>query len=395
MADGGRRLLVVDDERIQRLIVARAVESVGFIVDGAADLDEAAEWLSRRRYDAIVLDLSLGAREGVSLLHALRGGGTDPLVVLISGMDARVRTASCRLAEALRLRVAGALEKPIVPATLRALLRDVPRLDTMDAVAATAVPSAAELASALDRGEIMVAFQPKVALVSRRVVGLEALARWQPTGAAPVPPDLFIPLAERNGLIAKLTRQVLRQSLDACRCWRNDHPDCGVAVNISPLMLANPELPEEIEAALVQAGVAPGVLVAEVTEGVAIADPLLAIEILTRLRIKGVRLSIDDFGTGHSSLLSLMRLPFNELKIDRSFVAVCDTDPEAWKIIRATISLAHELGLDVVAEGVEAASVEERLIGVGCDLGQGFRFGRPMPAAAVEAWFDAHAVTMA
>jgi EAL domain-containing protein (putative c-di-GMP-specific phosphodiesterase class I)/CheY-like chemotaxis protein len=395
MADGGRRLLVVDDERIQRLIVTRAVESVGFTVDGAADLDEAAEWLSRRTYDAIVLDLSLGAREGVSLLHALRAGGGDPLVVLISGMDARVRTASCRLAEALGLRVGGALEKPIVPATLRALLRDVAPREAANQAAPAKVPSAAELSTALDRGEITVAFQPKVALASRRVTGLEALARWHPAEYGPVPPDLFIPLAERHGLITKLTRQVLRQSLVACRSWRVRNPECGVAVNISPLMLANPELPEEIDAALVEAGVAPGVLIAEVTEGVVIADPLLAIEVLTRLRIKGIRLSIDDFGTGHSSLLSLMRLPFNELKIDRSFVAVCETDPEAWKIIRATISLAHELGLDVVAEGVETASIEERLIGAGCDIGQGWRFGRPMPAVAIEAWFDAHAVTMA
>jgi EAL domain-containing protein (putative c-di-GMP-specific phosphodiesterase class I)/CheY-like chemotaxis protein len=395
MTDGGRRLLVVDDERIQRLIVTRAVESVGFTVDGAADLDEAAEWLSRRNYDAIVLDLSLGAREGVSLLHALRGGGGDPLVVLISGMDARVRTASCRLAEALGLRVAGALEKPIVPATLRALLRGVPRQEAAGHVPPTAIPSATELAAALDRGEITVAFQPKVALTSRRVTGLEALARWKPAGFDAVPPDLFIPLAERHGLITRLTRQVLHQSLVACRSWRKHHPECSVAVNISPLMLANPELPEEIDAALVETGVGPGVLIAEVTEGVVIADPLLAIEVLTRLRIKGIRLSIDDFGTGHSSLLSLMRLPFNELKIDRSFVAVCETDPEAWKIIRATISLAHELGLEVVAEGVETASIEERLIGIGCDIGQGWRFGRPMPAAAVQAWFDAHAVTMA
>ena len=394
MTDSSRRLLVVDDERIQRLIVTRAVESMGFVVDGAADLDEAAEWLSRRRYDAIVIDLALGAREGISLLHMLRGGGADPLVVLISGMDVRVRSASCRLAEALGLRVAGAIEKPIVPAMLRALLQDVPRREAADKVAPGAVPSAAELADAVERGEIKVAFQPKIGLVSRRVAGLEALARWQPAGSAPVQPDLFVPLAERHGLIAKLTRDVLRDSLDACRRWRDRHPDCGVAVNISPLVLANPTLPEEIEAALAHAGVAPGALIAEITEGVVIADPVLATEVLTRLRIKGVRLAIDDFGTGHSSMLSLMRLPFTELKIDRSFVACCETDPEAWKIIRATISLAHELGLDVVAEGVESASIEQRLIGAGCDIGQGWRFGRPMPAAAIDAWFDAHALTL-
>jgi EAL domain-containing protein (putative c-di-GMP-specific phosphodiesterase class I) len=310
-------------------------------------------------------------------------------------MDERVRSASCRLAEALGLRIAGSIEKPIVPAKLRALLQDVPRREAGEDVAPAVMPSATELADALDRDEIMVAFQPKVALVSRGVAGMEALARWHPAGAEPVPPGLFVPLAERHGLIAKLTRNVLRDSLAACRRWRDRHPDCSVAVNISPLALANPELPEEIEAALAEAGVAPGALIAEVTEGVVIADPLLASEVLTRLRIKGVRVSIDDFGTGHSSLLSLMRLPFTELKIDRSFVACCDTDPEAWKIIRATISLAHELGLDVVAEGVETAAVEARLIGAGCDIGQGWRFGRPMPAAALEAWFDAHALTLA
>jgi two-component system, chemotaxis family, chemotaxis protein CheY len=193
MTDSLRRLLVVDDERIQRLIVTRVAESIGFTVDGAADLDEAAEWLARRRYDAIVLDLSLGAREGVSLLHMLRGGGADPLVVLILGMDARVRAPSCRQAEALDLRLAGAMAKPIVPATLRAMLRDVRRRAgrhvagavAADEAAPVAVPSVAELAEALERGDITVAFQPKVGLISRQVVGLEALARWQPAGRAP------------------------------------------------------------------------------------------------------------------------------------------------------------------------------------------------------------------
>ena len=397
MTDSSRRLLVVDDERIHRLIVTRAVESVGFIVDGAADFDEAVEFLSLRKYDAVVLDLSLGAREGVGLLHMLRRGGADPLVVLISGMDERVRGASCRLAEALGLRIAGSIEKPIVPAKLRGLLQAPPRREATEteASAPAVLPSAAVLAGALDRDEITVAFQPKIGLLSRRVTGLEALARWHPPGVGPVPPDLFVRLAEGNGLITKLTRHVLRDSLAACRRWHDrSNPDCSVAVNISPLVLANPELPEEIEAALAQACVSPGALIAEVTEGVVIADPLLANEVLTRLRIKGVRVSIDDFGTGHSSLLSLMRLPFTELKIDRSFVAHCDTDPEAFKIIRATISLAHELGLDVVAEGVETEAVEARLISAGCDIGQGWRFGRPMPASALDAWFDAHDLTL-
>jgi EAL domain-containing protein (putative c-di-GMP-specific phosphodiesterase class I) len=391
IANTGRRLLVVDDERMQRLIVARSVESLGYLVDSAQDLEEAAEYLALHTYDVIVLDLSLGAREGISLLHMLRRGEADPLIVFISGMDERVRAASCRLAEALGLRIAGALEKPIVPAALRGLLGNVSPREAAHESAGVAVPSADELSVALAHGDITVAFQPKVNLTSRRVTGFEALARWHPAGREPVSPEVFIPIMERSGLIIPLTRHVLRTALEACRRWHDRHPECGVAVNISPLALANPALPEEIEVALAQAGVSPGSLIAEITESVVIADPLLAMEVLTRLRIKGVRLSIDDFGTGHSSLLSLMRLPFTELKIDRSFVAGCAIDAEAWKIVRATISLAHELGMDVVAEGVESAPVESKLIGAGCDVGQGWRFGRPMTETAIEAWFNTHA----
>lgn len=390
MTDDRRHLLVVDDEPIQRLIVTRAVESLGFAVDGAAELEEAAALLGRQTYDAVVLDLSLGASEGVSLLHTLHGHGADPVVVLISGMDARVRAASYRMADALGVRVAGALEKPIVPARLRALLRDVPHHKASTQAGRTPVPSAAELEVALDQHAISVEFQPQIRLSDGRVVGLEALARWRPSAMRdPVPPDLFVPIAERHGLIVPLTRQVLDLSLAACRRWRGRRPDCGVAVNISPLLLANPMLPDEIEAALARADVPPGALMAEITENAVIADPLLATEVVTRLRIKGVRLSIDDFGTGHSSLLSLMRLPFTELKIDRSFIASCELDAEAWKIIRATISLAHELGLQVVGEGIETASVEERLLGAGCDIGQGWHFGRSMSEEVLMDWFEA------
>jgi EAL domain-containing protein (putative c-di-GMP-specific phosphodiesterase class I) len=394
VSDDRRHLLVVDDEPIQRLLVTRAVESLGFAVDGAADLDEAAALLARTPYEAVVLDLSLGATEGVSLLHTLHGHGHggDPLVVLMSGMDARVRAASYRMADALGVRVAGALEKPIVPARLRALLRDVPRQKDPAQVSRAPMPTAAELEVALDQHAILVEYQPQVRLSDGTVVGFEALARWRPASMPePVSPELFVPLAERHGLIVPLTRQVLEASLAACRRWRRQFPDCGVAVNISPLLLANPALPDEIETTLARAGVPPGALVAEITESAVISDPLLATEVVTRLRIKGVRLSIDDFGTGHSSLLSLMRLPFTELKIDKSFIADCEADAEAWKIVRATISLAHELGLQVVAEGIETASVEERLLGAGCDIGQGWQFGRSMTEEALAAWFEGRA----
>lgn len=385
-----RRLLVVDDERIQRMIVSRAVEALGFVADAAATLEEAAQHLSERRYDAVVLDLSLGESEGISLLQALRASSSDPTLIFISRLDDRVRTASMRLAAALGLRVAGALEKPVAPGVLREMLRHAPVRTQREQEAAELAPSADELSEALDRDEIYAEFQPKVSLTDGHTVGVEALARWKKRPEALlVTPDVFVPLAEHNGLIVKLTGRILRQSLAACRRWRGRHPGCSVAVNISPMVLVDPELPEEIDRILHEAELGPGALIAEITESSVIANPLVAAEVLTRLRIKGVSLSIDDFGTGHSSLLTLLRLPFSELKIDRSFVTDCDTDPQAWKIVRATISMARELGLTVVAEGVETSKVASMLRDAGCDTGQGWYFGRSMSEDMLAHWLDA------
>jgi EAL domain-containing protein (putative c-di-GMP-specific phosphodiesterase class I) len=382
----GRRLLVVDDEHIERMLVAHAVAPLGFAVDAAASLEEASHLLAQHVYHAIVLDLALGESESISLLPGLRASGSDPIVVFVSGMDDRVRAASARLAGTLGLRVAGALAKPIAPAALRELLRCIPERTAPTALAEQIRPSEAELSLALAQGELAAAFQPKVALSSGAVAGVEALARWRRPDGTILPPDLFIPLAEASGLIVPLTAAIMQQSFAACRRWRLHYPACGVAVNISPLTLANPALPDQIEEMLRRADLPPSALIAEITESTIIADPVLATEVVTRLRIKGIGLAIDDFGTGHSSLLQLMRLPFTELKIDRSFVAACETDMEAWTIIRATISLAHELGMSVVAEGIETASIARRLAEVGCDIGQGWYFAQAMTEAGLADW---------
>jgi EAL domain-containing protein (putative c-di-GMP-specific phosphodiesterase class I)/CheY-like chemotaxis protein len=393
--DPVRRLLVVDDDPVQCLIVTRAMATLGFATDHATSLEAAIERITRYQYDVIVLDLALGEREGISLLRLIAASPADPIVVFISHLDNRVRAASMRFATALGLRVAGALRKPVGPAELQALLEQPPPLrpglPDMHAVR----PTPEELAEAVDQHRIVAVFQPKIDLDSGAVVGVEALARWRHPPRGRVAPSMFIALAEASGLIVPLTRSILDDALAACRRWRSRHPTCSVAVNISPLVLANPALPEEIEALLLQYGLSPGALIAEITETTVIANPLLAAEVLTRLRIKGIGLSMDDFGTGHSSLLTLLRLPFTELKIDRSFVAACETDPEAWKIIRATISLARELGLSVVAEGIETAAVEDRLRSVGCQIGQGWRFGRPMPEPALHAWLGRRTETVA
>jgi EAL domain-containing protein (putative c-di-GMP-specific phosphodiesterase class I)/ActR/RegA family two-component response regulator len=385
-----KRLLVVDDERIQRMIVIRAVAPLGYAVDSAASLRDATAQLALYRYDAVILDLALGETEGISLLRALRDGESDPVLIFLSHLDQRVIAASLRLASTMGLRVAGMLQKPASPCALRALLRDAPERQTRPSESFERPPSVDELADAIRTRAILPYFQPKVSLRDGTVVGVEALARWPSHGDNRMMPDMFIPLSEQSGLIIPLTFHIMRASLEACGRWRSRYPNCSVAVNISPLVLADPTLPDSVERLLSAIGLGPGALIAEITESTVIANPLIAAEILTRFRIKGIELSIDDFGTGHSSLLALLRLPFSELKIDRSFISQCDTDPEAWKIVRATLSMARELGLRVVAEGIETQSIANMLRDVGCDVGQGWYYGRAMPEADLLPWLAAH-----
>ncbi len=391
------RLLVVDDEAVQRLIVTRTAATLGIAGDGAATLAEAVERVQAVDYDVVVLDLALHDHDGIELLRSLREAGSEAVLIFVSGFDERVRQAAARLAAALGLRVAGTLGKPLLVDHLVALLRALPERARAKRAEEEAEIDPSMLAAAIDTDEIVCLFQPKVSLQERRLVGVEVLSRWRSPALGLVRPDCFIPLAERAGLIDSLTQRIMTQSLALFRPWRQQRPDLTLAVNLSPLSLTDLTLPERVSAVLAETGVPPAALVLEVTEGAVMADYVAAADIMTRLRIRGVKLSVDDFGTGHSSLLSLLRLPFSELKIDQSFVRTCLHDPEAPKIIRAVVSLARELGLQLVAEGIETEPVAERLAALGCAIGQGYLFAPPLSHTAMDvmlraaAWADAAA----
>ena len=382
------RVLIVDDEAIQRLILARCVEMLGWKADTAATLEEAISKYSTKAHDVVVIDLCLGEQDGMHLLRHLRRDHADPSVIFVSGVDDRIRAAAFRVARDLGLRVAGTLAKPIDPYSLHALLLSNPVRPSADKRRVTGIPTAEEFGLALSNNEIHTEYQPKTNLVTGEIVGFEALARWQSPARGIIAPEQFIPVAEQSDLINKLTYRILDDAISECRQWRTIRPDCSVAVNISPQVLGDPMLLPNIEAILAKHKLPPGALIAEVTESTMISNLPVATEVLTRLSIKGVRVSMDDFGTGYSSLLSLLRMPFTELKIDRSFVVACRTDPEAWKIVRATVSLARELGMRVVAEGIESEDLSDRLRDAGCDIGQGWFFGRPMTADAMAGWIN-------
>ena len=255
-----------------------------------------------------------------------------------------------------------------------------------DHVSARRLVLAGELRRAIDNDGLLVAYQPKASLEDGRIVGMEALLRWQHADLGFVTPDEFIPLAERTGLIVPLTTYVLDRALRQCAQWVVDGFDCGVAVNISVRNLLDSDLPDEIGSLLVRHGVEPRRLTLEITESSVMADPARAIDVLERLHRIGIRLSVDDFGTGYSSLTYLKRLPVDEVKIDKSFVLTMATDAGDAAIVRSIIDLGGSLGLMVVAEGVEDTASWERLAELGCDLIQGYALCRPGAGGDVTRW---------
>jgi diguanylate cyclase (GGDEF)-like protein len=249
----------------------------------------------------------------------------------------------------------------------------------------------AELRRAIERDELVLHYQPKLSLADGSVVGVEALVRWEHPTRGLLAPGEFVPLAERTGTVTDLTRWVVDAALRQVRTWMDAGRELPVAINLAAANIVDVTLPDAIAALLAEHGVPGRLLECEISEDTVMADPVRAMEVLRRLRVMGLRLSLDDFGTGHSSLAYLKRMPLDEVKIDRSFVAGMTADENDAVIVRSTIDLARNLGLDVVAEGVEDAATLAGLGALDCDVAQGFHLSRPLPAAALDAWLAARA----
>jgi EAL domain-containing protein (putative c-di-GMP-specific phosphodiesterase class I) len=244
-----------------------------------------------------------------------------------------------------------------------------------------------ELRLALDRRELVVYYQPQFDLAEGRLRRAEALVRWRHPSLGLLEPEQFLAAIEHAGLTRRLTRYVLEESLCQLRAWRRAGIDIGLAVNVSESDLADPGFPDELVGVLAEHGIEPAALELEVTEDILILDSIRSGRRLERIVATGVRIAIDDFGIGYSSLGQLKTVPAKTLKIDRSFVAGMATDRRDAAIVRSMITLAHDLGLEVVAEGVETAEHAARLRAAGCDVGQGYHLGLPVPSedVAVEA----------
>ncbi len=386
------KVMLLDDEPFMLELLSELLETLGYTslsryASAAAALDSLADPAGQP--DLILLDLNMPEMDGIEFVRHLVERRYAGSLVLISGEDERTLQAAHKLVQAHQIEVLGHLQKPVSPQVLAALLMQWSPPVSGRTRSAKADYAAAALRVAIANGELVNYYQPKVALTDGHLVGVETLVRWRHPSDGLVFPDQFIGVAEAHGLIDDLTRVVLHDALAQARVWRDAGLALRVAVNVSMDNLVALTFADFVVAAAAAAGVPPPKVVLEVTESRLMADLRVPLEILTRLRLKRFRLSIDDFGTGHSSLAQLRDMPFDELKIDRSFVHGAHADPTLRAIFEANLNLARQLGIEVVAEGVEDRADWDFLRRSGCDLAQGYFVARPMPAAELLGWIAA------
>lgn len=381
-------ILVVDDDPFICRLMSRQLQTLGFAqVELCERARAAVEHLEcdPGAVGLIFCDLQMPEMDGVEFIRHLVRLDYPGALVLVSGEDQRILQSAERLARAHRLRVAGTLYKPVSNDQLQRLLQSLPSA-CQEHIAAGTSYAAEELAEAIARGQLVNHYQPKVDLRSATVVGVETLVRWQHPRDGLVYPDRFITVAEDHCLIDALTRAVLQRALHDARDWQARGYSLQLAVNVSMNNLERLDFPEFVEHAALAAGVAPSLLTLEITESQLMSNRQAALDILTRLRLKRVGLSIDDFGTGHSSLAQLRDIPFTELKIDRGFVHGAWRDSSLRSILSASLDMARKLGMKSVAEGVEDRADWNHLREAGCDVAQGWFVARAMPAEQLPDW---------
>lgn len=383
------KILLIDDDPFALKLLARQLSNLGFadpLQFLRADDALAALNAEARDTELVFCDLQMPETDGIEFVRRLADIGFGGGVVLVSGEDGRIVSAAEKLAKAYALDVLGTLCKPVSPERLHKLLAE----HSYDAVAAPQAPlktyTARQLQLGIEAGQLLNYYQPKVDLATGALVGVETLVRWRHPEDGLVYPDQFIGIAEQHGLIHALTFQVLTMALRQAGTWHADGWRLHLAVNISMDNLVALDFPDMVAREAMAAGLPLSQLTLEVTESRLIQDKLASLDVLTRLRLKGIGLSIDDFGTGHSSLAQLRDIPFTELKVDRGFVHGASADVYLRAILEGCLGMAQLLAIDTVAEGVECSDDWELLRASGCQVAQGDFVGKPMPAAELAGW---------
>ncbi|MBT3702911.1 MAG: EAL domain-containing response regulator [Alphaproteobacteria bacterium] len=388
----GFNYLVVDDEAFIRTLIVRILVSIGVDKEKVTAREsglEAIDFMGNggdEIIDMVICDLNMPDMDGIEFLRHLALRSFAGGIVLVSGEDTRILKAAEELAQAHSLKILGALPKPLKPDHLSNLLSAFDSSSAARGNRSTAEIGINDLAAAISERQISVVFQPKLSTSSQTLIGVETLARWIHPEKGFIPPDIFVHLAEENNLVDELTSLIIDLAIEQGASWLKQGLEIKIAINLSVDNLNDLDLTKKLEQKIADAGLQARNIILEVTESRLMVDITKPLEILTRLRMKGFSLSIDDFGTGHSSLEQLKRIPFTELKIDRAFVDGAAQDPATRAILESSVDLAKKLEMSVVAEGVERREDWDLVASLGCDLVQGYFVARPMPGDDILAW---------
>jgi len=384
------RFLVVEDHQFQRWLAETVVREAGANAvfcasDGRAALDVLS--VLDPPIDVVVSDLDMPGMDGMELVRHIAAQRHRAALVIVTSMDPKVAAAVETMARAYGVALLGTIQKPLTARKLTAVLEAYVPPEPPDS--GERAFTGEDIERGLKLGQFEALFQPKVELKTGKLAGAETLGRWRHPERGFVNPRHFIDLAEASGLIDPLTIAMVR---DAAQCWHGLHRagfEVTVSVNLSISSLTDPTFAERILGVVREERIDPPQLVFEVTESLAASDLGATLENLSRLRIKGFGLSLDDYGTGYSSMQRLSRVPFTELKIDGSFVKTASSNSQSYAMVESSIELARKLRIDAVAEGVETRVEFDLLVALGCQMAQGYYIARPMAATELVDWAQA------
>ena len=382
------RFLVVEDQGFQRWVLGNMLAQLGARHVFSASDGQAALEIYRNidpPIDIIVSDLDMPGMDGMEFIRHVGEVGQPISLILASGLDRSLISSVETMARAYGLTILGAIEKPPTAKKLKAAIDlHVPaRANRSSAASAFTI---AEIARGLKMNEFEPFFQPKVELETRRVKGAEALERWRHPAKGVIGPQEFIQPLEDAGLLEDLTEMILTKAAACCRIWQNGGLEASVSVNLSLKSLTDVGLADRMIQISNGQGLQPRHMIFEVTESAAATDLGKALENLSRLRMKGFGLSIDDYGTGYSSMQQLTRVAFTELKIDQSFVRNAATQESSLAMLESSLEMAGKLKIVAVAEGIETQEEWNMLRDLGCQLGQGYFIAKPMDAGEFLDW---------
>ncbi|MCW7482868.1 EAL domain-containing response regulator [Leptospira kanakyensis] len=378
------KFLVIEDDDFQREIIVDILGRLGAMkVTEARTGTEALNYLNDEKpnsIDIILCDLNMPEMDGMEFLRHIGNSHSSIATIIMSALDGALIDSVRKMASAYGTYLLGAIEKPITPANLETLFslfksRDVKQRKELNQ---GSLFTLGDILEGLTNGDFVPFFQPKIQLSSGRLIGAEALARWVHPERGVIAPYAFIDLLEKSGNIDILTFIMLEESAKACKLIHAQGHKISISVNLSLTSLADTKLADKITRVVSESGLDPKYIILEITETAAMTEMAPALENLARLRMKGFGLSIDDYGTGYSSMQQIARIAFTELKIDQSFVREMTTSNVSKVLINSSIEMATKLQIKCTAEGIETKNDLEQLKGMNCDLGQGYYIAKPM-----------------